>query len=72
MKSFLVSLVLIALMIGGVTANCIYINKVGNRIQESTKQLPIPSEADCLRKVSELENQWKKDAQWIQIGRAHV
>ena len=72
MKSFLVSLVLIVLMIGGVTANCIYINKVGNRIQESTEQLPIPSDVDCLRMASELEKQWKKDAQWIHISVNHT
>ena len=72
MKSFLVSLVLIVLMIGGVTVNCIYINKVGNRIQESTEQLPIPSEPDCLQMVSELEKQWKKDAQWIHISVNHT
>jgi hypothetical protein len=72
MKSFLISLILIALMIGGVSANCIYINKVGIRIRESAEQLPDPTDPSCLRMASELEAQWKKDARWIHISVNHT
>lgn len=72
MKSFAFSLILSILMIGGVVANCVYVNKVGNRIQETAEQLPSPTDPSCLSMVSELEEQWKKDALWVHISVNHT
>lgn len=72
MKSFFISLILILLMIGGVAVNCIYINKVGSNLQQAAEQLPSPTRPDCLTLATELEKQWKKDAQWIHISVNHT
>ncbi len=72
MKSFVISLVLSILMVGGVVINCIYVNKVGCHIQDTAEQLPSPSDPVCLPMASELEEQWKKDAQWIHISVNHT
>lgn len=71
MKSFLISLILALLMVGGVVMNGIYINEVGNRIQKDAEQLPLPTDPSCLAMVSKLETQWKKDARWIHISVNH-
>ena len=72
MKSFVISFILFILMIGGVVTNCIYVNKVGSRIRETTEQLPSPTAPSCLSMASKLEEQWKKDALWIHISVNHT
>jgi len=71
-KSFLISLILSVLMVGGVAVNCIYVNKVGSQIQETAEQLPTPSDPSCLPLASELEGRWKKNVQWVHISVNHT
>lgn len=72
MKSFFISLLLAVLMLGGVAWNCIYVNKVGTRIRESTEQIPPPTDAACLPLALDLEKQWKKDALRVHISVNHT
>jgi hypothetical protein len=72
MKSFFISLLLAALMLGGVAWNCIYINKVGTRIRDTAEQIPPPTDIACLPLAMDLEKQWKQDALRIHISVNHT
>lgn len=72
MRSFIISLILSVLMVGGVVLNCIYVNNVGNHIREDAEVLPHPTDPNCLSMASDLEERWKKDAQWIHISVNHT
>ena len=60
MKTFAVSLVLLALVVGCVVANHIYINKVANELVARLDAVPSPDDDACVEQAQRLMEYWDR------------
>ena len=72
MKSFVTSLILILLMLGGILLNALYINNVETRIKNEISSLTEPTHTDTLTATIRIRDHWEKDARRIHISVNHT
>ena len=68
MKSFAVTLLLLVLLLLGVVANHLYINKVANEMFRQLDALPPMEDPDCLPKVSALVDYWQSQSTTVEVS----
>lgn len=68
MKSFLVALILLCLMLGGIIFNSIYINNVVTGIEERLDALPDIGEAGCEEQTAALLRDWEAQVRWVSLS----
>ena len=62
MKSFLAAVILLALMLGGIIFNSIYINNVVSGIETRLDALPDLGEPGCEEQTAGIVQAWEKEA----------
>ena len=72
MKSFVVSIILAALMISVIVLNALYINNVGDRAETAVLSLPSPPDPACVAAAERLEQDWKRYARQVHISVNHT
>lgn len=68
MKSFYISLLLFALMLGGIVANFIYINRVADEMTEMIDALPALSDPACLSASKNICDFWLEKADLVALS----
>ncbi len=68
MKSFAVTLLLLVLLLLGVVANHLYINKVANEMFQQLDALPSMEDPDCLAKVGALVDYWQSQSATVEVS----
>lgn len=68
MKILIASAILFALMLGGITWNAIYINKVATRLQDALEELPEIGTPDCAERARELLAYWEKHEPYVGLS----
>jgi hypothetical protein len=61
-------MILLALMLGTVTVNHIYIKEVFYKMETALDELPDVFAADCLEKAIALENYWEKQVDPVSLS----
>lgn len=72
MKSFLVALLLLALMLCGITCNAIYINKVANQMNQLVSALPDIGEEGCLEQALNIQQYWEQNASYVGLSVSYL
>ena len=65
MKGFVAALILAAVLLGGITGNYIYINRVADRMNERLEKLPDVTNDACVTAVKELLEYWGAHADTV-------
>ena len=65
MKGFVAALILAAVLLGGITGNYIYINRVADRMNERLEKLPDITNDACVTAVKELLEYWDAHADTV-------
>ena len=68
MKSLLTTLLLFVLMLGGITANALYVNHVADDLEQAILSLPDVRAANCVSSVSALQASWERRADFIEFA----
>lgn len=68
MRAFIITMILLALMLGTVTVNHIYIKEVFHKMETALDELPDVFAADCLEKAIALENYWEKQVDPVSLS----
>ncbi len=68
MKSFLVALILLCLMLGGMIFNSLYINNVVTGIEARLDALPDIGEAGCEEQTAALLRDWETQVGWVSLS----
>lgn len=68
MKSFIITLLLLALMLGGILVNHLYINNVANRLSALLDELPLAGDAESARMAREILSYWEANADWVDLS----
>ena len=61
MKGLLIVLIPLFLLLGGITANYIYINEVSDQLLTEINAIPAPDQPDCIAKTAALVDAWEKE-----------
>lgn len=68
MKSFIATLVLLGMMLGGILVNCIYINNVANDMLDAAEELRfLEGEESVLRAIA-LHEYWQKRVKLVDLS----
>ena len=68
MKSLIATSVLFILMLGGIAANTVYVNRVADDLEQAALALPDAREADCVSAVSALQESWERRVDFIEFA----
>ena len=68
MKSLIATSVLFILMLGGIAANTVYVNRVADDLEQVVLALPDAREADCVSAVSALQESWDRRVDFIEFA----
>lgn len=68
MKSFWITVLLLALMTGGVIANHLYIKEVFDTMEARLDTLPDVGESDCLSRAEELTAYWEEQVDLVSLS----
>lgn len=68
MKSFLAAVILLALMLGGIIFNSIYINNVVSGIETRLDALPDLGEPGCEDQTAGIVQAWEKEVGWVSLS----
>lgn len=68
MKSLYVSLVLFAVMLGGIVTNFVYINRTADKMTEMLDALPALTEPACLEATQEICDFWLEEADLVALS----
>ena len=68
MRSFIITLVLLAAMLVGLVVNHLYINNVAKEMLEMLEALPDIGAADCTERANELLDFWNKRVPTVEIS----
>lgn len=68
MKSFIVTLILLAAMLFGIIYNSLYINNVVTRMLEMLDQLPDPDHPECAEKARALLEYWNTHLALVELS----
>ena len=72
MKSFVISIILAALMAIAIVVNALYINNVGDCVQSAILSLPPPTDSTCASSTEELHQNWNRHAKLVHISVNHT
>ena len=68
MKSFIITLLLLAAMLAGIVTNALYINNVVTRMTERLDALPSPDHPDCAAQALALQEYWDKQVRFVDLS----
>ncbi len=68
MKAFVLALILLALMLGGIVWNLSYINKVANHMEATLEALPDIGTAGCVDAAKELLDYWEGEVETVGLS----
>ena len=68
MKSLIATSVLFILMLGGIAANTVYVNRVADDLEQAVLALPDARETDCVSAVSALQESWDRRVDFIEFA----
>ena len=68
MKSFVITLLLLSLMLGGILVNYLYINNVANGLSIQLDALPLTGDEECASMAREILSYWETHADWVDLS----
>ena len=68
MKGLLIVLIPLFLLLGGITANYIYINEVSDQLLTEINAIPAPDQPDCIAKTAALVDAWEKEMDTVSLS----
>ena len=72
MRSFLITLLLLAGMLLGIFANSLYINNVANEMLKRLEELPDALDEDCASRARELLDYWNRQALFVDLSVSYI
>ncbi|MBQ8212889.1 MAG: DUF4363 family protein [Clostridia bacterium] len=68
MRAFIITVILLAVLLGTVTVNHVYIKEVFHNMETALDELPDVLASDCLEKTLALENYWEKQVDPVSLS----
>ncbi|MBQ9784541.1 MAG: hypothetical protein IJW29_03470 [Clostridia bacterium] len=72
MKSLVTTLILFALMLGGIAWNYVHVNRVCDGLSAEIRALPDATDADCLAAVQALNDAWLSCAETVEFATGYT